>query len=510
MNGKVFLVGAGPGEMSLITKRGMDLLACCQVVVFDRLASEELLDLVPENCKKIDVGKRVGNHPFKQNEINEILVQEALNGYFVVRLKGGDPFVFGRGGEEILALRKEKIDYEVVPGISSAIAVPQAAGISITHRGVSQSFHVITGHTAEGEETLPSDMEQIAKLNGTLIFLMGIGNIGNIVKKLVDGGKSLNTPVAAVENGSLPSQRVVRGTLETIEKIIKKENIHSPAVIVVGDVVNLDFSSENKGPLSGVSVGITGTRQMYQKLAREILMMGGRAVDFAYSTVESIKNDEFELFLEHLACNKVKNLGQTTWIAFTSGNAVEEFFKQVKEKQIDHRRFGELLFATIGEGTARKLKAYGYMTDFTPDCHTGEGFAKEFVELLKEGDRVYLPRGKKGSSKLKDYLESYRIEVFDMAIYDLRLDQYKMEHSLECINEVQYLTFASASAVDSLMKMFENPKEELKDKQLVVIGEPTGKALEEWGIKDFLIAKDCDAKWMCEKIIENRENKWKD
>lgn len=510
MNGKVYLVGAGPGNAGLITKRGMDLLACCQVVVYDRLASEELLRLVPENCMKIDVGKRVGNHPYKQEEINEILVREALNGYFVVRLKGGDPFVFGRGGEEIIALRKKQIDYEVIPGISSAIAVPEAAGISITHRGVSQSFHVITGHTADGEETLPSDIDYMGKLNGTLIFLMGVGNLTYIVKKLTGGGKSAKTPVAIVENGSLPSQRVVRGTLETIEEIVRNKNIHSPAVIVVGEVADLDFSPKKRLPLSGVSVGVTGTREMYQKLAREVIQKGGRVVDFACSKVVAIENDQFGYFLESLENKQIEKENSTTWVAFTSGNGVEEFFRRIDHGKIDHRRFGKLLFAAIGDGTAEKLKGHGYTADFIPDCHTGEGFAREFVLQLEEGDRVYLPRGKKGSNHLKNKLESHRIQVVDMAIYDLKLDENKIRESIEHLDELQYLTFSSASAVDSLLNILKNPKKDLEKIQLVVIGGPTGKAVEEWGITEYLIAVDCDAQCLCQKIIENRGTEWKD
>ncbi len=240
--GCVILAGAGPGDPGLITVKSVEALRSCDAVVYDSLASEDFLKEVKPECEKIYVGKRAGHHSMKQEEINRILVEQAKIGRRVVRLKGGDPFVFGRGGEEILELQKEGIPYEVIPGVTSAVAALASAGIPITHRGMSRSFHVMTGHTRENG--LPEDLEQFGRLSGTLVFLMGLSHVKEICESLIAQGRLPETPAAVIQSGTLPQQKVVRGTLTDIHEKCKEAGIASPAIIAVGDVTALRMESD--------------------------------------------------------------------------------------------------------------------------------------------------------------------------------------------------------------------------------------------------------------------------
>ena len=265
--GKVWLVGAGPGDPGLLTVRGRELIDDAEVIVFDKLVGEGILSLIPADKETINVGKEGGRHPVPQHEIEKILVCEALAGKKVLRLKGGDPFVFGRGGEEIEALLENNIEFEVVPGITSAIAAPSAAGIPVTHRGIAASLHIITAHTKEGG-IADTDYEALVKLGGTLLFLMGASSIPEICRTLLAKGMAPDTPAAAVENGSTAKQRRIEGTLGGFEELCVKEKIHSPAIIIVGGVAALGkrFAWKNFLPLFGRKIIITRPRERSGKL----------------------------------------------------------------------------------------------------------------------------------------------------------------------------------------------------------------------------------------------------
>lgn len=316
--GCVYLVGAGPGDPGLMTLKGRELLSLCDVVVYDHLASERFLDWVPENCRKIYVGKQAGHHSMKQEEINGILVELALSGRTVVRLKGGDPFVFGRGGEEVLALEKHGIPYETVPGVTSAVAVPESAGIPVTHRAVSRSFHVITGHTQAGTECLPPDFGVYGTLPGTLVFLMGLGQLPKIVQQLIDSGKSPDTPAAVIENGTLPGERVIRAPLAQISSRVREAGLGTPAVIVVGDTAAYEMKYRTEGPLAGKRVGITGTEQFAGKLAAALSEQGAQVSWLINMKVED-HIDEAPMQTAY------RNLSDYTWLVFTSANGVRLF-----------------------------------------------------------------------------------------------------------------------------------------------------------------------------------------
>jgi uroporphyrinogen III methyltransferase/synthase len=387
-SGKVYLVGAGCGDYDLITLRGKTLLSQCDVVVYDSLIDIRLLNFVPENSEKICVGKRAGQHSETQKNINNILVQKALEGGTVVRLKGGDPFVFGRGGEEILALQEHNIEYAVVPGISSSIAVPELAGIPVTHRRLSRSFHVITGHTAE--DMLPENMSTYAKLEGTLVFLMGLKNLRQIATGLIENGKSPTVPTAVISSGASSNQQIVRATLENIADEVQSQDLKSPAIIVVGEVAKFDFMQTISLPLHKVSVAVTGTKRFASKLSAQLEKLGAEVKMLDYmSVIEYTDNSTFDKAL--------LNLNDYSWIVLTSINGAEIFIKRLKKLKIDFRNLSKIKFAVIGSGTARVLENYGIFADLIPDDYTSKALGNSLSKLVCKDERVLLLRAEQGS-----------------------------------------------------------------------------------------------------------------
>ncbi|MDE6103840.1 MAG: uroporphyrinogen-III C-methyltransferase, partial [Oscillospiraceae bacterium] len=312
--GKVYLVGAGCGDYDLITLRGMNLLKICDTVVYDSLIDSHLLDFTADTAEKICVGKRAGHHSEKQERINEILVEHALNGKTVVRLKGGDPFVFGRGGEEILALKEHNIPYDIVPGITSAVAVPELAGIPVTHRKTSRGFHVITGHTAD--DLLPENIKKHASTNETLVILMGLGNLSKITETLILNGKDEKTPAAVITHGASAEQKIVRNDLKNIADEVKKHKIKTPAVIVIGETAGFDFSPTINRPLTGVSVSVTGTERLVDKLSEQLYALGANINKLNYLKIcEYNNNGRFN--------NSLLNIEKYSMIVLTSMNGAE-------------------------------------------------------------------------------------------------------------------------------------------------------------------------------------------
>ena len=347
----VYLIGAGPGNPELITVKGLRLLQKCDAVIYDRLLSEELLSVVPENCHKIYVGKKPMSHAKKQEEINEILIQTAKQYKNVVRLKGGDPYIFGRGGEEGQELREAGVDFEVVPGISSSYSVPAYCGIPVTHRDFASSFHVITGHEGNHKNGVSVlNYETLAKEEGTLIFLMGLKNLPNIVASLIENGKDPATPVGVLQEGTTARQRVATGTLADIVEVVKREGIKTPAITVVGDVVSLRQVLDWYGhkPLSGKSVLVTGTTSMVDRLSPILKEEGAEAISFSLIRTERMKLPELDVAL--------KEIDKYNWIVFTSANGVECFFEEMQEIRKDIRDLAHVRFAVIGDGTKRHWK----------------------------------------------------------------------------------------------------------------------------------------------------------
>ena len=482
-NGMVYLVGAGPGDPELLTLKGKARLEECEVVIYDRLASDSLLDFVPLKSEKIYVGKEVGRHSFNQEAINQIIVEKALEGKRVVRLKGGDPFVFGRGGEEIMALQKAGIPFQVIPGITSAIAAATYAGIPVTHRGISRSFHVVTGHTKDTDNELVENFETLAKLEGTLIFLMGMGNLSRIVKELLRYGKDGNTPAAVISNGTTDQQKTVRGTLVTIEGKVKEENIAAPAVIHIGAVTELDMNAAKYGKLSGLKIGVTGTPKLTEKLTNQLRNEEAYADNLSFLYVK-----ESEELAELKSA--VESISEYTWIVFTSTNGVDLFFQYLKKIQFDYRKFSHISFAAVGIGTKAALLRQGFIADYMPEVYTTVSLATGLVKLLTKEDKVLIPRAANGSKDLTRILSDYLVPYTDIKLYSELIDY-------------DYITFASASGVEGFFKESGSLVLNTEKTKIICIGDITAKKLREYGVTNYRIANDYSVPGLVDCIIED-------
>lgn len=495
--GVVYLVGAGPGDPGLITVKGLSRLRMCDAVVYDSLSSPRLLDEVPDQCRKIHVGKRAGLPSMSQEAINELLVELAKEGLVVVRLKGGDPFVFGRGGEEILALLKAGIPYEVVSGVTSAIAALASVGIPVTHRAVSRSFHIMTGHTLSQEGTLPEDFGEFARLSGTLVFLMGLGNLSLIVKGLFEQGKPEDTPAAVIQNGTLPEQRIVRGTLKTIEEKVKESGVGSPAVIVVGEVASFDFSSTLKQLLEGCRIGVTGTDSFTGRLQKQLESLGGTSECILNLLVESYRRDE-------KMREAYKRLYSYTWIVFTSANGVREFYSGLLEEGYDFRAVGHVKFAAVGRGTAEELLRYGFSADYIPEKFQVRDLAAGLKNLISREDHLLIPRSSGGSKELNQVLDEAGVSYEDIVLYDVVCTGVEPENRKEVLTHLNYLTFSSASGVEAFFgENEEEMKEALAGLKVVCIGDVTAKALMKHGWKADIIAEVYSIRGITEAICRD-------
>ncbi len=489
-NGRVYLVGAGCGDYDLITVRGRNLLERCDTVVYDSLIDERLLSFVPKECERICVGKRKGRHSETQENINRILIEKAKEGKTVVRLKGGDPFVFGRGGEEILALQKENIEYAVVPGVTSAVAVPELAGIPVTHRELSRSFHVVTGHTKD--DFSPDKFSDYARLDGTLVFLMGLSHLRDITSELIRYGKNSETPAAVISNGASRRQRIVKGTLESIYGDVVSAGLSSPAVIVIGDTVNFDFTENNNEPLKNVTVTVTGTKNFVLKLSDKLTSQGANAVPLYFLAVREYKdNTQFD--------NALRNIIDYSAIVLTSINGADIFFKRLRTFNIDIRTLSGIRFAVIGSGTAETLKKHGIFPDIIPNEYTTRALAEQLVLSADKDARLLILRAEKGSPHLTEILEENEINYDEIKIYDIAVNSrspYKVN--------TDYITFASASGVQAF---FEWGYSVSKKTKIVCIGDITADMLKRFVADDFGIAKTSSSDGIVQLIKEIEHEK---
>lgn len=434
--GKVWLVGAGPGDAGLFTLRGREVMEQADAIVFDRLVGDGVLAMMPERAEKINVGKEGGCHPVPQSEIEKILVEKALEGKKVVRLKGGDPFVFGRGGEEIEALKKENIEFEVVPGVTSAIAAPSAAGIPVTHRGLAATLHIITGHTRKGG-IADTDYAALAKLGGTKVFLMGASSLPIICDALLRGGMPPETPAAAIERGTTARQRRIEGTLGTLAEIAGREALRSPAVIVVGEVAALgnEFEWKKFLPLSGRSVVVTRPRGRAGKLSAKLRALGAEVVE-----CPCISTRTLDIVLPPL--------GGYAWIGFTSATGVESFFELLAKEGRDVRELGSAKIAAIGKATEDALRARGLAVSFVPDVYDGASLADGLAPLA-EGGRILMFRAKDGSPELTEHLRAAGADFAECKLYETIYEKpvVQPEHADAAL-------FTSASTVRGFVAAF--------------------------------------------------------
>lgn len=499
--GKVYLVGAGPGDPGLITVKGLKLLKACDAVIYDRLVSERLLDQVKEGCERIYVGKTVGSHEYKQEVINQIIIDKALTYPVVVRLKGGDPFVFGRGGEEVIALREQGIPYEVVPGVTSAVAAATYAGVPVTHRGYSQSLHVITGHTAEGDTDIAEDLRTFARSSGTLVILMGLGNLDRITKELLEYGKSADTPVLVVQSGTTKDQKEVRGTLTDIAHKVKEAGLRAPAAIIIGETAALDMKATIVYPLSGVKVGITGTKELTDKLTEQLEELGART-----ELINSLFINELEDRPEFIQA--LSRIEQYQWVVFTSTYAVRLFFKALQRLRIDRRRLAYIKFAVVGTGTGETLLRHGYVADLVPEQYTGVCLAERLSAIVSRGERLLIPRARQGSESLIEVLKKNHLDYDEFKIYDVTGDLFNPEEWKQRMMQLDYITFASPSGAEGLFQEWEIDLKELFVRTRVVcIGEATEKSLRSYGYENSLVAPEASVGGLVRKILEDWEER---
>lgn len=451
-NKMVYLIGAGPGDPGLITVKGLEFIKQCDTIIYDRLGTYQLLEMVKPDCRRIYVGKQAGSHYKKQPEINEILVEEGRKGNMVVRLKGGDPFVFGRGGEEVTALLEAGIPFQVIPGITSAVAVPEVCGIPVTHRGTSRSFHVITGHKRadihRSDEGVSNDYDYIRNQEGTSVFLMGLNRLPKIMERLVQTGAEGHTPVAVISKGTMPGQQIVRGDIQSIADKVNDAKLESPAIIVVGENAALDFTAPNRGPLQNVHVGLVGTPKLREKMRVAIDALGGQSYSIVDMSVEQTEEkDRLRVALEHIE--------DYSWLAFTSQNTITLFFKWLREWNIDVRKLAHLKFAVVGAGTRDALRSEGYIADYVPDEYTTSALAMGLANVMNDGEKLLLPRAVQGSETMLDILDKGGVTYEEIPVYDVV--GRRME-SIQYLKDLDVITFVSASGVRGFLDVLDAEK----------------------------------------------------
>ena len=493
--GKVYLVGAGPGDPKLITVRGAELIARADVIVNDRLASPRLLKLARPDAEIVYVGKVSRDHTLPQKDIIQVLVDLAREGKTVVRLKGGDPFVFGRGGEEAEALAEAGIEFEIVPGISSSIAAPAYAGIPVTHRGLAASFGVITGHEAPGKAESDIKWDKIATGLDTLVLLMGVEHLPDIVRALIENGRAADTPVALVQWGTHPIQRTVTGTLADIVGKVAEAGLEAPAVTIVGDVVRMRaaISWFEKKPLFGKRVIVTRAETSGQALSEQLEELGAQV-------------DEFPVirFVGPSDCapvdEAVARLDSFDWIVFTSANGVEWLVRRLLESGRDIRALGSAKLAAIGPKTAAALEELKLKVDYVPSEYVAEGVLREFPEGIR-GKRILIPRALEAREELPDGLRARGAEVAVVAVYETVTDESSAEALRMRLEDepVDVITFTSASTVHSFFALIGDMK--LPDDVVAAcIGPITADAARAHGLHNIVMASEYTIEGLVEAL----------
>lgn len=477
VTGKVYLVGAGPGDVGLLTLRGAELLKRADVVVYDALVNRELLHLAPKAAEIVYGGKRVKNHSLSQEEINRLLVTKANEGKTVVRLKGGDPYVFGRGGEEAEKLADAGVPFEVVPGVSAFVAVPSYAGVPLTHRDFCSRLTLVTGHEDPAKEDSTVNWEQIAKTPGTKVIMMGTDRIGEIAQTLIGHGMSPETPIAMIRWGTTSRQQSISGTLADIGTVAAEAKIAPPTVAVIGEVVSLrpKLNWFEHLPLFGQRVVVTRAREQAGAFSRQLQELGAEVLELPTIRFEppTRRQDLVDALLE---------LNSYDWLVFTSPNGVTTFFEYFFKHFHDLRDIGGVRIAAVGPATAQKLKDLHLQVDLMPN----EALASEVAEAFKEYEsienlRICLLRAEVANPELPAALESMGAIVDDIACYKTVPETEDKEGTLALLQEsgADWLTFTSASTVEHLHARADLPAlvEKFPNLKIASIGPETSKAL---------------------------------
>ncbi len=495
--GTVYLVGAGPGDPGLITVRGLELLRTSDVVMYDSLASERLLAESRPDAELINAGKRRGHHRMSQDEINAELVRLSREGKSICRLKGGDPFVFGRGGEEALALQDAGLPWEVVPGITSPIAAPSYAGIPITQRGMSSSFTVVTGSEDPGKPDSLLNWLALAQVGGTIAFVMGWKSMPQIVKSLIANGLAAETPAALVQWGTTPEQRTATGPLERIVDIGVDAGIGAPVILVVGEVASLreKLAWFDTRPLFGRSVLITRARSQASRLAEKLETHGASTVQVPAIDVVPVE-DTSELD------SAVRSLSEYDWVTFTSANGVRGLWDRVTAAGLDARAFGGVKLAAVGPATARALEDVGLTADLIPENFDAGSLLNRFKALDKPPRKMLFPRSEIGRESLVDGLTAMGVKVDAVTAYRTVMSDASAEDARSAYADgVDITTFTSSSSVENLVKLLEGDVSEINGSLVACIGPITAETAQEHGINVDVMADEQTIDGLVESIL---------
>ena len=476
--GKVYIIGGGPGDPGLITVRGVECLRKADVVVYDYLVGGGILDYARKDARLIYVGKKGGDHTVSQDNLNQLLIEEAVKGYIVARLKGGDPFIFGRGGEEAQVLAQAGIPFEVVPGVTSAIAVPAYAGIPLTHRSFTSSVTFVTGHEDPAKEQSRIDWKSLSS-DGTIVFLMGVRNLSRIIEQLTTNGKDPETPAALIRWGTTPDQETVTGTLKNIVTRAEENHFSPPAIFVVGDVVSLREELrwfENK-PLSGRGVVITRPEEQAADLGALLREAGARVIYFP--TIKIVPPDRFDDL-----DRTIDTIGTYDWIIFTSANGVKFFFERFHERGKDIRDLKGLGICTIGPATAGSIGNLGLRVDIVPDEYISEGVVQAFEGQNLQGKRVLLPRAEIARDIIPEGLSKLGATVDVVTAYRTVNSGRKKDELYDLIkqNKVDVVTFTSPSTVTNFIDIIGRDEKLPESIKIACIGPVTSTAAQEAGL----------------------------
>ena len=475
--GKVYIMGAGPGDLELLTLKGKRAIEEADCIVYDRLINPRILDFAKKDAEMIYLGKGNTEGGVIQDEINRTIVTKALEGKTVARVKGGDPFVFGRGGEEIQSLFDNGISFEVIPGITSSISVPAYAGIPVTHRGVARSFHVFTGHTME--DGTWHNFEAIAKLEGTLVFLMGIKTLPIIVSDLVKNGKDPKTPVAIIEKGATADQRVTVGTLENIIEKTKERKIVPPAITIIGEVVNLRetfkwFEDKN---LFGKKILVTRDKNQAGEFSNKIEKMGGVAVELPFIEIESV-----------LSKVTSEDLKEYSALLFNSPNGVREFMKKID----DIRSLAHLKIGAVGSKTKELLEEYKIKADFMPEEYMVSKLAELSLEYTKAGEKILIITSDISPCDTDKFNSMYDREFHKIVAYNTKKIIREKDEVIKVLNKVEVVTFLSSSTVDAFYASIDGDLECVKNIKFASIGPVTSETMRKYGFSVDYEAKVYD------------------
>lgn len=503
-SGKVYLIGAGPGDYRLLTLKACDCLKMADTVVYDRLADERILQYAPRDAEFIYVGKASSQHTMTQDKICQLLVDLAKEGKTVVRLKGGDPFVFGRGGEEALLLQENGLPFEIVPGVTSAISVPAYAGIPVTHRGVAASFAVVTGHEDPTKENSDINWQQLATATDTVVFLMGVANLPKITARLMENGRSGDTPVAIIRWGTKAQQQVWTSTVAEAADLVKSESIKPPCIFLVGNVVKLReklawFDNPKLKPLFGKRVLVTRARAQASLLAEKLETLGAACTEAPAIRIQP-PADGFG------ALDKaIGELDAYNWLIFTSANGVNYFFDRLLAAGRDSRGLGRAKVCAIGSATAKALKGYGIIADVVPAEFRAEGILAALEGKVGSGDKVLLPRAAEARNILPEELGRKGIDVTVVPAYETVAGEADGAEICRQLSqgEIDVITFTSSSTVKNLAKILgEDAAELINSTRTAAIGPVTAATCREQGIRVDIEAKEYTIDGLVDGLVE--------